>query len=98
MPESEKSRRAFVMTASSCSRPTAAKTGVVSVVLAAGLALCATTQMVQEAASVWLGWLWRDSAATVHNIRDRHSHADQRRTEPIPSCFGIGCNEVTTVA
>jgi hypothetical protein len=89
MPDSEKSKRAFAMTASSCSWPMAEKTGVVSVELGAGLALCATTQMVQEAASVWLGWLWRDSAATVHSIRDRQSQADQRSTERICSCIGI---------
>ena len=89
MPDSEKSKRAFAMTASSCSNSTAEKTGLVSVELGAGLALCATTQRVQEAASVWFGWLWRDSAATVHSIRDRHNHADQRRTERICSCIGI---------
>jgi hypothetical protein len=35
--------------------PTAAKTGVVSVELGAGLALCAATQIVQDASSLWLG-------------------------------------------
>jgi len=46
--------------------------------MAAGLALCAATQIEQEEDSVRLGWLWVDSAATVHNIRDRQSQADHR--------------------
>ncbi len=83
MPESEKSSRALAITASSCNRPMAAKTGVASAEAGAGLALCAATQMVQEAAAVWLGWLWVDSAVTVHSIRDRQSQADQRITERI---------------
>ena len=55
MPESEKSSRVLAITASSCSTPIAEKTGVVSAEAGAGLALCATTQMVQDAAAVWLG-------------------------------------------
>ena len=55
MPKTEKSNRALAMTASSRSRPTAAKTGFASEELVAGLALCAATQTEQEAASVWLG-------------------------------------------
>ena len=63
--------------------------------LTVGLALCATTQIEQETASVRLGWLWVDSAATVHNIKDRHSQADhfpqKRITNPRQqlSRFGI---------
>jgi len=57
----------------------AAKTGALWLEPTVGLALCATTQIEQEAASVWLGWLWVDSAAAVHNKRDRPSHADHRR-------------------
>jgi hypothetical protein len=78
MPASEKSTRALAMTSSSCSNPTAANAGPVWPELTAGLALCATTQIEQEAASVLVGWLWVDSAATVHNIRDRQTHADHR--------------------
>jgi hypothetical protein len=78
MPASEKSNRALARTSSSCSRPTAANTGVALPERDAGLALCAATQIKQDAESVWFGWLWVDSAATVHNIRDRQSHADHR--------------------
>jgi len=78
MPRSEKSNRAFATTSSSCSRPTSANTGVAWPERAAGLALCAATQIKQDAESVRFGWLWVDSAATVHNIRDRQSHADHR--------------------
>jgi hypothetical protein len=39
--------------------------------------------MEQELASVWLGWLWVDSAATVHNIKDRQSHAGHRLNKRI---------------
>ena len=69
----------------------AAKTGLVWTELTVGLALCATTQIEQEDDSVWLGWLWVDSAATVHNIRDRQSHADHRNHERMKtdSCIGI---------
>ena len=85
MTSSNASSRNLAMTFSSRSSPTAAKTGLLALETAAGAAVCATTQIEQEEASVWLGWLWRDSAATVHNIRDRHSHADQRRAERIPT-------------
>jgi len=27
---------------------------------------------------VCVGWLWTDSAAAIHNIKDRHSQADHR--------------------
>jgi hypothetical protein len=64
------------MTASSRSRPTAANTGVAWLEFRVGLALCATTQIVQEADPVRKGWLCVDSAVAVHNIRDRQSHAD----------------------
>lgn len=43
-----------------------------------GLALCATTQIEHDAASVCVGWLWADSAATIHSIKDRQSHAGHR--------------------
>lgn len=59
--------------------------------LTVGLALCAATQIEQEADSVWLGWLWVDSAATVHNIRNSPSHAEhfthKRMNEPQTSAF-----------
>jgi hypothetical protein len=55
MPASEKSNRAFATTSSSCNSATAAKTGLAWLGLIVGLALCATTQIEQEAASVWLG-------------------------------------------
>jgi len=78
MPRSEESSRTFARTACSCARPMRTKTGVVSVELGAGLAVCAARQIVQVAFSLWPGWTWVDSAATVHNNRDRQSHADQR--------------------
>jgi hypothetical protein len=56
---------------------------------AAGLALCAATQIKQDAESVWFGWLWVDSAATVHTIRDRQSQADHRTQTRIISRFAI---------
>lgn len=43
-----------------------------------GLALCATTQIEHDAASVCVGWLCEDSAATIHSIKDRQSHAGHR--------------------
>ena len=55
MPRSEKSNRVFAITSSSCSSPTAANTGAAWLELALGLALCASTQMEQEADSVWVG-------------------------------------------
>jgi hypothetical protein len=78
MPRSEKSSRALATTFSSWKRSTAAKTGVLLVEWGAGLAVCATTQIEQEADSAWLGWWWVDSAAAVQNIKDRQSHADHR--------------------
>ena len=53
-----------------------------------GLAVCAATQIEQEAASVWLGWLWVDSAAAVHTIRDRQSHASH--LIHLRTCFPLG--------
>ncbi|MGA1988108.1 MAG: hypothetical protein ABSG72_17715 [Candidatus Sulfotelmatobacter sp.] len=44
--------------------------------LTVGLALCAATQIEQEADSVCVGWLWVDSTAAAQNISDRQSHAD----------------------
>jgi hypothetical protein len=78
MPRSEKSRRALAATPSSRSRPIAANTGTERLEAIAGRAVCATTQIVQEAASVWLGCWWVDSAATVHKSKDRARQADQR--------------------
>jgi len=55
MPGSEKSNRALATTSSSWKRSTAAKIGLVLVEWGAGLAVCATTQIEQEADSAWLG-------------------------------------------
>ncbi len=55
MPSSEKSNRAFATASSSCSRPTVAKTGLEWATLTVGLALCATTQIEHEFASVGFG-------------------------------------------
>ncbi len=55
MPASEKSNRAFATTFSSCNWPIAANTGAAWPEMAAGLALCATTQIKQDAESVWFG-------------------------------------------
>jgi hypothetical protein len=55
MPRSEKSKRVFATTFSSRSRPIAAKTGADWLELTLGLALCATTQIEQEADSVRVG-------------------------------------------
>ncbi|MFZ0863043.1 MAG: hypothetical protein WB781_13175 [Candidatus Sulfotelmatobacter sp.] len=55
MPASEKSNRAFAMGSSSRNRPIAANTGAVWLELTVGLALCATTQIEQEADSVRVG-------------------------------------------
>ena len=55
MPRFEKSNRAFAITSSSRSKPIAANTGAAWLELTVGLALCATTQIEQEADSVWFG-------------------------------------------
>jgi hypothetical protein len=78
MPASAKSNCVLAMTSSSCRTPTVLKTGAVPMELGAGFAVCATTQIEQEELSVWLGWLWVDSAATVHSIKDRQSQAGHR--------------------
>ena len=52
MPASENSRRATVVTSSSRSNPTAAKTGARCTALGVGLVLCATTQIEHEDDSV----------------------------------------------
>lgn len=57
MPRSKTLSRAFAIASSSCSRPTVAKTGRAWLQLAAGVVLCATTQMEQDALSVLFGWL-----------------------------------------
>jgi hypothetical protein len=98
MTSSKASSRDFAMTSLSRSCPTAANTGLLGLDTAAGAALWAATQIEQVAASVGLGWLWRDSAATVHNITDRQIQVDQRRTERIGSCTAIICIEGITVA
>jgi len=54
MPWSEKSNRLFATTSSSSSRPIAANTGTAWLELTVGLALCAATQIEQEADSVRL--------------------------------------------
>jgi hypothetical protein len=78
LPRWEKSSRALAMTTASCATPIAAKTGVASLEVGAGLAVCAARQIVQDVASFWLEWMWVDSAATVHNKRQMHSIAGQR--------------------
>jgi hypothetical protein len=98
MPAAEKSNQAFATTSSSCKTPIAAKTGAVWPELTVGRVLCATMQSEHEAASVWLGCWWVDSAAAVHNIRDRHSQADhliQERT--VFPASGLDAFELTTV-
>ena len=52
MPRRETSSRALATISSSRRRATAANTGMLFAVLTAGLALCATTQIEQDAASV----------------------------------------------
>jgi hypothetical protein len=83
MPRFEESNWALAIMFSFCSRPTAANTGAVWLELEAGLALCAATQIEQEADSVRVAWLWVDSAAAVQNIMDRQSHADHRNQSRI---------------
>ena len=87
MPRSKTSSRGWATISFSCRIPIAAKTGAAWLELAAGLAVCATTQIEQEAASLGLGWLCVDSAATVHNMRDRESHTDHRLSVEIFSCI-----------
>lgn len=55
MPRSETSNRVFATTSSSRSKPMAANTGAVRLELTVGLALCATTQIEQEADSLAVG-------------------------------------------
>jgi hypothetical protein len=55
MPRSEKANRLSATTFSSRSRPIGAKTGADRLELTLGLALCATTQIEQEADSVRVG-------------------------------------------
>lgn len=78
MPALAKSNRTLAITSSSCSSPMMARTGAVWEVLTVGLALCATTQMEQDALSVCLAWRWVDSAVAIPSIRNRHSQADHR--------------------
>ena len=78
MPASVKSSRAFRTTSFSGRIPTAVRIGAELLVIGAGLALCATMQMEQAAASLAVGCVWTHSAAAIHNIRDRQSHAVDR--------------------
>jgi len=55
MPRSEKSKRAFARTSSCLKKPIAANTGMALLETKAGLALCAATQIEQEADSVAVG-------------------------------------------
>jgi hypothetical protein len=55
MPKSEDSMRALATRSSSSAKPIVSNAGVVSVELAAGLAVCAARQIEQEAFSLWLG-------------------------------------------
>jgi hypothetical protein len=55
MPISKTSSHDFATTSSSCSKATVAKTGRGWLELTVGLALCATTQIEQEADSVAVG-------------------------------------------
>ena len=98
MPRSRTLSRAFAITSSSRSRPIAAKTGLAWWELTTGLALCATTQIEQEADSVLFGWLWVDSATAVHNIKDRQSHVNHRKVNRIRSCIGLDSFYRITVA
>ena len=78
MPSSKTSSLAFATMSSSRSKPIAANTGAAWLELAVGLALCASTQIVQEADSVRVACVCVVSAAAVHNIKDRQIHADHR--------------------
>jgi len=57
MPNSKTLSRAFAITSSSCSSPTAANTGRAWLQPAVGVVVWAATQIEQELDSVWLGWL-----------------------------------------
>jgi len=70
---------------SSCSTPIAEKIGA-AWATPTGVALCASMHMEQDADWSWFGWLCNGSAAAVHNISDRQTHAAQRITERIVSC------------
>jgi hypothetical protein len=78
MPATAKSRCRTAITCTSRERPIAAKIGAACPEVTVGLALCATTQIEHAADSVRLRCRWADSAAAVHNIRDRQSQADHR--------------------
>ena len=55
MPRSATSKWAFALTSSSRSKPIAANTGSAGLEPKVGLALCATTQIEQEAESLGVG-------------------------------------------
>ena len=78
MPAWETSRPALRTTSFSRRIPIVARTGAAWLAACAGLALCATTQIEQAAALVAVGCVWADSAAAIHNIRDRQSQAGHR--------------------
>ena len=89
MPKSKTLSRAFAMTSSSCSTPTAANTGRAWLELAVGAVLWATAQIEHDADSVLFGWVWVDSASAVHNIKDRQTHASHRPVNRMCSCIGL---------
>jgi hypothetical protein len=60
--------------------------------------VCATMQIEQEALSVWLGWLWVDSATAAHNMSERQNHVNHRPVNRMRSCIGIDSYQLTTVA
>ena len=98
MPKSKTLNRTFAITSFSCNTPIAAKTGRQWWKLTVGALLCATTQIEQAADSVLFAWLWVDSTAAVHNIKDRQSHANHRKESRIRSCIGLDSFQRITVA
>ena len=111
MPACERSTCASAATSSVRSRLIAEKNGAAWPEVMLGLALCASTQIEQEADSVRLGWVWTDSTAAVHNIKDRQSQVDHftqvricgskadrdAPRAPRNSCFGLDSFELILV-
>jgi hypothetical protein len=89
MPNSKILIGAFARTSSSCSRPTASNSGLAKCMLTTGAVLCAAIHIEQEIASVWVGWLWVDSATAVQNIMDRQTHVNHRRVKRMRSCIWL---------
>jgi hypothetical protein len=87
MPASERSKLALASMFLSRSRPIPSKNGAEWPALIEGLAVCAATQIEQEELLVGLGWLWVDSTAAVHSIRDRQSHPAHRIQRRILGCI-----------